>query len=482
MRNSRKGRFRVWDRSQDAFNGEDLVYNFDALDELIGGADGASGSSNNSEFNGHADTWLGLADSVPASVKKYPGTTNSGYENQTGRRTLYSVISGLNYNDVPLGTVITWWRPTQSVAVPDGWVPCDGRSLTASEHSFAVSGSITIPDLRNKFVLGADASVPGINAIDGYALAASATSAQNINNNWTGAKAGNGTTGAPGIGYDSGLETSDPRSGSNILRNISHNHTPGTLEIKNHYHSVVHTHTVPPHKHKVDPHDHDFAHTHLMPNHYHDFNTSSAFFTGQARVSAADGSEGKISFKAGTAGGQVNPASKDHVHRIDMNSAGSTGERMPIAGGNQGLFAFGSQSILWGFAGNPNAMSSGLGYGFQAVTSYPTWRRNSGNTLNSHEVRTRTDSYNPSYGSAQLFEGAGFAGVSSNGEIRTGNPIGSGSVSGGVTGNAGDTPSDVANSKKLLGTTAQESIYVNIRPQYVGLLYLMKVKVSTNII
>jgi hypothetical protein len=475
MRNSRKGRFKVWDRSQDAFNGEDLVYNFDALDELIGGADGTSGSSTTSGYNGYADSWLGLGDSVPASVNKYPGTTNSGYENQTGRRTLYSVISGLNHNDVPLGTVISWWRPTQSVAIPDGWVPCDGRSIIASEHSFAVSGSITIPDLRNKFVLGADASVAGINAIEGYALAAGAQAAQNQNNNWSGAKAGDGTTGAPGVGYDSGLETSEPRSGSNVLRNISHNHTPGTLEIKDHYHSIVHKHTVPPHKHKIDNHNHDFAHTHLMPNHYHDFNTTSSFYTGQARVSAADGSEGKISFKAGTQG-TVGPASKDHVHRIDMNSAGSTGERMSVPGGNQGLFAFGAQSQLWGFAGNPRAMSSGLGYEFQAVTSYPTWRRNSGNTLNSHDVRTTTGDYNPGYGRSELSVASG---VRSNGEIDTGNPIGSGSISGGITG-SGPTP--VADSKKLLGATSQESIYVNIRSQYVGLLYLMKVKVSTNII
>ena len=475
MRNSRKGRFRVWDRSQDAFNGEDLVYNFDSLDELIGGVNGTSGSSTSNGYGGSADTWLGLGDSVPSSVKKYPGTTNSGYENQTGRRTLYSVISGLNHNDVPLGTVISWWRPSQTVAIPDGWVPCDGRSIIASDHSFPVSGSITIPDLRNKFVLGADASVAGINAIEGYALAAGAQSAQNQNNNWSGAKAGDGTTGAPGVGYDSGLETSEPRSGSNVLRNISHNHTPGTLEIKDHYHSVVHQHTVPPHKHKVDNHNHDFAHTHLMPNHYHDFNTASAFYSGQARVSAADGSEGKISFKAGTQG-TVSPAGKDHVHKIDMNNAGSTGERMPVAGGNQGLFAFGAQSQLWGFAGNPKAMSSGLGYEFQAVTSYPTLRKNSGNTLNSHEVTTTTGGYNPGYGRSEL---SADSSVRSNGEIDTGDPIGSGSISGGVT---GSSPTLVADSKKLLGTTSQESIYVNIRSQYVGLLYLMKVKVSTNII
>jgi hypothetical protein len=474
MRNSRKGRFRVWDRSQDSFNGEDLVYNFDNLDELLGGPDGTSGASGN-EFAGDAASWLGYGDVIPSlsSETKFPGTTNSGYEVQSGRRTLYSVVSGLNYNDVPLGTIITWWRPTSDVSIPDGWVPCDGRELSADQHSYSFAGTITVPDLRNKFVIGADAASPGINAFNGYALEGGAVAAQNSNNDWSGVGAAPGTTGAPGIGYDAALEDPSARTGDNTQRNISHNHGAGTLAIQDHQHSIAHTHTVPRHKHKVEAHSHDMTHVHLMPNHWHDFNTTDTFFSGQARVSASDGSESKITVQEGTRNRYKYPAGKDHVHRIDMNRAGATGERRNVDSPQRGLFNLGGWSVdLWGFPTDPLNMRSYRGYEFQAITSYPTHRRHSSTTLNAHEVKSSTGDYNPQWGSEQLY--TGFSGSASSGEITTLPPTGSNANSGGITSDAG--------SKSLLGTTSQESIYVNIRPQYVGLLYLIKVRVSTNII
>lgn len=481
MRNSRKGRFRVWDRSQDAFNGEDLVYNFDALDELIGSAegDGASGPSSTTEFGGTPSSWLGYGDVIPSSAAtKYPGNTNSGYERQSGRRTLYSVVSGLNYNDVPLGTVITWWRPSSAVDVPDGWVPCDGRTIVQDDHSFPIVGPITLPDMRNKFVVGADESVAGVNAISGYGLESGATSAQSQNNNWSGTPAAPGTTGAPGIGYDSGLETSDPRSGSNLSRNISHSHLAGTLEIKDHYHSISHTHTVPRHKHKIAPHSHDFSHVHLTPNHVHDFNYSANFQTSSPTELSGGGSIRVKDVPNAFTGQRF--AVPSHVHNINMNGAGSTGGRRYMDTENLGLFSFSYASSLWGYPVDPRAMSSrGYGYQYQAVTSYPTLRKHSGTTLNAHEVRTQTDSYNPGYGSEEIYTGVGFENSYQNGTIQTLGPNGSGVNSGGIV---GSSASAVANSKSLNGTTGQESIYVNIRPQYVGMLYLMKVKVSTNII
>lgn len=470
MRNSRKGRFRVWDRSQDSFNGEDLVYNFDAIDELIGGVTGGSGNSNSSGYNGTPDKWLGPGDVVPpGSASKYPGYTNSGYEIQSGRRTLYSLISGLNYNDVPLGTVICWWRPSSSIEIPDGWAPCDGRTIAKANHSFGVVGQITLPDLRNKFVVGADPTVPGVNAVDGYALEGGAPSAQNTNNDWTGTRAADGTTGAPGIGYDSGIETADPRSGNNVLRNVSHSHGSGELEIKDHYHSIDHTHAVPRHKHKVAAHDHDFAHVHLTPNHVHDFVFSSNFGT-SSPADLPDGGSIRVMPTTTIRGSRL--AIPTHNHNINMNNAGSTGVRTFVPSGF-GLFT-GPQETLWGLSNNPKGMSSGRGYEYQAITSYPTWRRHSGNTLNAHEVRQRTDSYAPGYGSEELFSGTGWDGVSANGDIQTRAPVGSQANSGGIVG--------TADTKQLVGNTQQTNIYVNIRPQYVGMLYLMKVKVSTNII
>lgn len=466
MRNTRKGRFRVWDRAQDAFSGEDLVYNFDAIDEIIGGKDGSSGPSG-AQYVGTASTWLGTGDVIPAeSASKYPGTTNSGYENQTGRRTLYSIVSGLNFNDVPLGTVIMWWRPNSQISIPDGWVACDGSTISAADHSFPTSDDIVVPDLRNKFVLGADPTIPGINATN-YSLESGATAAQNQNNLWTGSQAASGSTGAPGIGYDSGLEVSN-FSGSNQLRNISHEHGAGTLSIRDHYHAMSHTHTLPSHLHRLKSHTHNHDHVHLMPNHYHDFNVTDSFFTGQPRASTNpnDRSEGKITFKSGTAGGDVSPASKDHYHKIDMNRAGSTGERKIIPDSPFGFFG-GYWSQIWGYSTSPNSLSSGYGYGPQAITSKPTAFNQSGGALNAHTAKFATDDDN------------GLRSTEGSGELTT-NPMPSSQQRTGVI--VGDSVPQVADSKALDGITTRESLYVNPRLQYVGMLFLMKVRVSTNII
>lgn len=465
MRNSNKGRFRVWDRSQDSFNGEDLVYNFDTLDVLLGGPDGTPGASGQ-EYKGTPSTWLGYSDViVSSSATKYPGNTNSGFEKQSGRRTLYSVISGLNYNDVPLGTIIQWWRPVSTITLPDGWLPCDGRTITSDQHSYSTGGSITLPDMRNKMTVGADLNTKGINALNGYKLEENATPAQDINNNWTGVQIvstggqGPGPTGAPGVGYDSGLETTEPRSGSNLPRNLSHNHNAGTLAIKDHVHLIPHTHSINDHLHSIAAHSHTHDHVHLMPNHIHE--QPANVRTGQAQF--GDGSEGKVSVRTGTSKDYVYPAHKDHVHNISWPAAGT--RRAPD--NNDGLF-LGSSNLIWGTGGlytdGRNMRSNVGGYTPTSVTSRPTsYKDISYCVFNAHDLNTNTSSV----------------------ELTT-KPIGaittvsqSIAKSGVIT---GTTPAEIISSKGLLGSTEVYNNYVNIRPQYVGLLYLVKVKVSTNII
>lgn len=496
MRNSHKGRFRVWDRSQDSFNGEDLVYNFDAIDELIGGANGNPGSSTSTGYSGTPATWLGYGDVIPSSAAtKYPGTENSGYETQQGRRTLYSVVSGLNYNDVPLGTVIAWWRPASTIEIPDGWVPCDGRQVEQGDHSFPISSAIVLPDLRNKFVLGADEAVAGINAVNGYSLAAGAQSAQNTENTSRqsgGAAMASGTTGAPGAGYDSGLETAQPKSGSNILRNLSHPHGAGTLEIKDHVHAIDHTHVVQPHRHYLGPHSHGMDHVHMMPSHQHDFRINNDFYTAQAQISTDNGSDLFNEITEGQTKNKSRPASRNHVHSIKLDKAGQTGGRRPLAinpsspsfdDANSALFNMKtSNPQLWGYANvyNPDNLRSGQGYGYASVTSSPTSRivDVANSVINAHTVKLSTDNY----GSTSTFTGqnldTALPGSTSGGNITT---LGASnnSQSGNIT---GASAAATADSKKLIGNTTNESIYVNIRPQYVGLVYLMKVKVATNLI
>lgn len=64
---------------------------------------------------------------------------------------------------LPLGAVIDWWRPNNTVDVgggagnpPPGFVICDGQAVLQANHDFGAIGTINVPDLRNQFVVGAD--------------------------------------------------------------------------------------------------------------------------------------------------------------------------------------------------------------------------------------------------------------------------------------------------------------------------------------
>lgn len=106
---------------------------------------------------------------------------------------------------VPLGQVISWYRVSAGISVPDGWEICDGRAWSGITNKMGVSEaswtSGNIPDLRNKFVLGAATSGTG-----------------------------SGTSTPPDIGQTGGSQTI----------NLSHTHTVGS-----------HTHSVPAHAHSI---------------------------------------------------------------------------------------------------------------------------------------------------------------------------------------------------------------------------------------
>lgn len=112
----------------------------------------------------------------------------------------------------PVGIVISWYRPNINTPLPTGWIPCDGRSLPFGDHDFVGGGIIFLPDLRNKFVLGAD----------------------------TVAGTGSGAGTSPSMGLIGGSHT----------RNVLHDHTIGG-----------HTHAADNHAHGITPegsHAHSF--------------------------------------------------------------------------------------------------------------------------------------------------------------------------------------------------------------------------------
>lgn len=111
---------------------------------------------------------------------------------------------------VPVGSVIDWWRPNNTVGVPTGWAICDGSVISSTNHDFGTGASITLPDMRGKFALGANVAL---------ADAAAAT-------------AGDAAANAPGI----------RGAGGSHARNLQHSHT-----VNSHDHGGVgdHNHSVP---------------------------------------------------------------------------------------------------------------------------------------------------------------------------------------------------------------------------------------------
>ena len=115
-------RFRVWPAGTDSYDHSELTANLDTLDGIIG---------------------------IPASGDWPPTTGINGG--------IYKEVTLLQLNEMPIGTVFFWFRPDDSLALPDGCVVLDGSTLGPSEHDFTgIGGTITLPNLLNASVIGAD--------------------------------------------------------------------------------------------------------------------------------------------------------------------------------------------------------------------------------------------------------------------------------------------------------------------------------------
>jgi len=119
-------RFRVWPLGTDSYDHAELTSNFDKIDAIIG---------------------------IPA-VGDWPPTqgTNGGIYAE-----VLAAKAAATLNAIPIGAMIPWFRPDATVPLPTGFVLADGSTVTKPNHGFTtIAGSIVVPDMRNKFVLGAD--------------------------------------------------------------------------------------------------------------------------------------------------------------------------------------------------------------------------------------------------------------------------------------------------------------------------------------
>jgi len=200
----------AWDQASDPYDHTQLAANFNTID---------------------------AHDHTPGSGTRITTTAIQDSAISTNKLANLAVTTGKIANDAvtapkldrqyvhPIGSIMPWWRPNASTSVPDGWVIATGQTLAAADHDFPGGGAVTLPDLRNKFLLGADTANVGTLASE-----------------------------TPAIGYS---------AGNNSL-NISHSHT-----IASHTHTIDgHSHTVNSHSHTVQSHTHSLAdhrHVHFFP-------------------------------------------------------------------------------------------------------------------------------------------------------------------------------------------------------------------------
>ena len=80
-------------------------------------------------------------------IRLLKSVLKSTFPNLTGAVT--STQLQLNYGVVPTGAIIMWSGATTSI--PSGWALCNGQTASKSDGS----GSVTVPDLRDRFIVGA---------------------------------------------------------------------------------------------------------------------------------------------------------------------------------------------------------------------------------------------------------------------------------------------------------------------------------------
>lgn len=130
-----------WTEGNDPYDHTQLSANFQRIDEhdhTTNKGVRLKGSSLESE-------------AIDTSQLKNSSVTNAKLAgNITGDKLAPGVVSSL-------GDFKWWWRPNELTPLPgSGWVIVAGQTLSASQHEFPGGGSITLPNLMEKFIKGVE--------------------------------------------------------------------------------------------------------------------------------------------------------------------------------------------------------------------------------------------------------------------------------------------------------------------------------------
>jgi hypothetical protein len=126
---------------------EGLLFPIVTLWSLILAIETASYLSDLNISNPPGSDPIGQADD---HIRLLKSVLKSTFPNITGAVT--STQLQLNYGVVPTGAIIMWSGATTSI--PSGWALCNGQTAAKSDGS----GNVTVPDLRDRFIVGAGTS------------------------------------------------------------------------------------------------------------------------------------------------------------------------------------------------------------------------------------------------------------------------------------------------------------------------------------
>jgi len=112
-------------------------------------------------FTENANLWLGITVGTDDEMLPRVQIGNVPFAVQAntvidGSITAEKLAEGAIPPGVPVGTVISWWRPDANTPLPSGeWAIADGSTVTDTDSPMYGK---TLPDLRNRFVMGVSAA------------------------------------------------------------------------------------------------------------------------------------------------------------------------------------------------------------------------------------------------------------------------------------------------------------------------------------
>lgn len=141
----------AWDQTTDDYSHAALANNFIKIDQ-----------HDHTTTKGLQIPTGGLADLAVTSAKlASAGVTTTKLADQSVTNAKLAV----GPKPLFLGAVAAFWRPNTSTPLPSAsnsiWRVADGSTLLDEEHDFPGATTITLPDLRNHFILGATATGGG---------------------------------------------------------------------------------------------------------------------------------------------------------------------------------------------------------------------------------------------------------------------------------------------------------------------------------